>query len=293
MAGTRSLGSLTLDLIARVGGFTSGLSQAEREAQRRVRGIQNTFRGLGRVIAGTFAAIGGAQLVSAIVRSTAEAEAAFANLRNAVEQNGGAVGRTTQQLADMAGELQKVSTFGDEAIMTAQGLLLRFQSIQGVNFDRAIQSTLDLATALGTDLPNAARLIGRALEAPQKGLTQLERAGVVLDKSQADLVKRLVETGRQAEAQQILLQALEDRFGGAARAARDTFGGALTAVQNAFGDLLEAKGGLGEATRALNDFADLLQDPRTVEGANTLAAAIVTAFATATKAITGAANSVR
>lgn len=293
MAGTRSLGALTLDLVARVGGFTSGLSQAEREAQRRVRGIQNTFRGLGRVISGAFAAIGGAALVRGIVRATSEAEAAFANLRNAVQQNGGAVGRTTEQLAGMAGELQKVSTFGDEAIMTAQGLLLRFQSIQGVNFDRALQSTLDLATALGTDLPNAAKLIGRALEDPRKGLTQLERAGVVLEKSQADLVKRLVETGRQTEAQQILLSELEQRYSGAAKAARDTFGGALTAVQNAFGDLLEAKGGVSDATRALNDFADLLQDPDTVAAANTLASAIVTAFSAATRAITGTVEVVR
>lgn len=293
MAGTRSLGSLTLDLIARVGGFTRGLDQAEREAQRRVRGIQNTFRGLSRVVSGALAAIGGAAVVRAIVRSTSEAEAAFANLRNAVEQNGGAVGRTTDQLATMASELQKVSTFGDETIMTAQGLLLRFQSIQGVNFDRAVQSTLDLASALGRDLTSSARLIGKALEIPRKGLTQLEEAGVVLDKSQADLVKRLVDTGRHAEAQQVLLDGLEKRFSGAARAARDTFGGALTAVQNAFGDLLEAKGGLNEATSALNEFADLLQDPDTVAAANTLASAIVTAFSKATEAITGTVNVVK
>lgn len=276
MAGTRSLGTLTLDLIARIGGFTQGLSQAEREAQRRARGIQNTFRGLGRVISGAFAAIGGAALVRGIVRATSEAEAAFANLRNAVQQNGGAVGRTTEQLAGMAGELQKVSTFGDEAIMTAQGLLLRFQSIQGVNFDRALQSTLDLATALGTDLPNAAKLIGRALEDPRKGLTQLERAGVVLEKSQADLVKRLVETGRQTEAQQILLSELEQRYSGAALAARNTFGGALTAVQNALGDLLEAQDGLPAVTKSLNELAEILQDPGVKAGADTLFSTLIT-----------------
>ena len=293
MAGTRSLGSLTLDLVARVGGFTRGLDQAERAANSRVRGIQNTFRGLGRVVSGALAAIGGATLVRSIVRATSEAEAAFANLRNAVEQNGGAVGRTTDQLATMASELQKVSTFGDETIMTAQGLLLRFQSIQGINFDRAVQSTLDLASAMGRDLPSSARLIGKALELPRKGLTQLEEAGVVLNKSQADLVKRLVDTGRTAEAQQVLLDGLEQRFSGAARAARDTFGGALAAVQNAFGDLLEAKGGVSDATEALNDFADLLQDPATIEAANTLAGAIVKAFTAATEAITNTVGAVR
>src|SRR5690606_22251468 len=75
--------------------------------------------------------------------------------------------------------------------------------------------------------------------------------------------------------------------------ARDTFGGALTAVQNAFGDLLESNGGLNEATGALNEFADLLQDPATVAAANSLASAIVTSFAAATKAITGTVEVVR
>src|SRR5690606_19981908 len=144
-------------------------------------------------------------------------------------QNGGAAGRTTQQLAGMATELQRVTTYGDEAIMGAEQLLLRFQSIQGTNFDRALESTLDLAAALGTDLSAAAKLVGKALEAPQKGMTQLERSGVVLDKSQQELIKRLVETGQQAQAQTALLDGLERRYGGAARAARDTFGGSLAA----------------------------------------------------------------
>src|SRR5690606_41366128 len=102
MAGTRSLGSLTLDLIARVGGFTSGLSQAERDTQRRVRGIQNTFRGLQRTIAGTFAALGGAALVRSIVRTTTETANALALLYDALLSTCGAAGYSIAPLVDMA-----------------------------------------------------------------------------------------------------------------------------------------------------------------------------------------------
>jgi len=282
---SRSLGTLTLDLVVKLGGLSSGMSQAERIAKDRTARLERTFRGLRNTIAGAFAAIGGTALIGSIIRNTAEAEKAFALLTNAVEQNGGAVGRTAQQLSDMAGELQKVTTFGDDAIMTAQQLLLRFQSIQGQNFDRALQSTLDLATALGTDLSSAAQLVGKALEAPEKGVTQLQRSGVVLEKSQQDLIKRLVETGRVADAQRVLLDGLEKRYDGAARAARDTFGGAIEGVKNAFGDLLEVKGGLPEAIDRLNDLADLFGDPEFIQNINTVTSGIVTGFTAAAKAI--------
>lgn len=260
---TRSLGRLTLDLVARIGGFTQGMSQAERVAQDRTRKIQRTFSTLQKSIGGVLAGLGATSLVRNIVSATAEAEHAIALLNNAVEQNGGAAGRTTQQLADMAGELQRVSTYSDDAVMGAQQLLLRFQSIQGLNFDRAVQSTLDLATALGTDLDAAAKLLGKALESPTKGMTQLERSGVVLEESQRDLIKQLMETGRQAEAQRVLLDELEKRYGGAAKAARDTLGGALQALKNASGELLEADGGLPGITREINRLTDVLEDERT------------------------------
>lgn len=275
MAGNRSLGRLTLDLVAKIGGFTQGLSQAERVAQDRARRIERTFRGLKTSVTGIFAAIGGAALVRSIIRNTNEAEEAFALLDNAVEQSGGAAGRTTQQLAGMASELQSVTKFGDEAIMGAEQLLLRFQSIQDINFDRALKSTLDLATALGTDLESAAKLVGKALESPVKGLTQLEKSGVVLDKSQRELVKRLVETGDQAQAQQTLLDGLEQRYKGAAEAARNTLGGALTGLSNAFGDLLEAKDGLPGAVDSINELADLMNSEEVKSGFGVLTSGVV------------------
>lgn len=291
MASARSLGTLTVDLIAKIGGFSSGMDKAEREAQKRAKAIKGAFAGIGRAIAAGIATIGAGVGFKAIIDATVQAEKAFALLDNAVKQSGGSAGRTTEQLADMASELQRLSTFDDEAIQGAEQLLLRFRSIHGLNFDRALQSTLDLATALGTDLESAAKLVGKALEDPQKGMTQLARSGVILSDEQQKLVKRFVEVGDKAGAQRVILDQLQRAYGGAAEAARNTLGGAITGLKNAFGDLLEGKGGsVTAATQAINDLADLLNSQQVKDGFAVIVGGIVSVAGAAAKAIPALAN---
>lgn len=280
---SRSLGQLTIDLVANVGGFVAGMGQAEREAQRRARNIQRSMNGVRNAVTSAFAFVGGAVLIRKVVAATEEAEKSFALLTNAIEATGGSAGRTADQLTGMADDLQAVTTYSDDAIVGAEQLLLRFQSIQGLNFDRALTSTLDLATALGKDLNSAALLVGKALENPVKGLTQLERSGVVLSDSQKELVKRLVETGQKAEAQGVLLEALEGKYRGAAIAARNTFGGALDGLKNAFENLLEGDKGLESATDAVNDLTATLNDPEVKAGFDTIVGGIFKVIEMATK----------
>lgn len=45
----RNLGTLTVDLVAKIGGFTEGLSKAEREAQRRSKSINDSLSTIGKV----------------------------------------------------------------------------------------------------------------------------------------------------------------------------------------------------------------------------------------------------
>lgn len=293
MAGTRSLGSLTLDLIARVGGFTSGLSQAEREAQRRVRGIQNTFRGLQRTIAGTFAALGGAALVRSIVRNTTETENALAQLNAALRSTGGAAGYSRDQLVDMAQQMSASTTHSINEITRGQTRLLSYTTLVGETYPRALQTAIDQSVRLGISIEQSAEIIGRALETPSRGVASLTKQGFQFTEAQKSALRALEQAGRMAEAQAIVLDVLEESYGGAARAARDTFGGALTAVKNAFGDLLSGQGGLSEATSSLNEFADLLRDPATVSAANTLTSAIISGFKGATEAVTGTVNAVK
>jgi hypothetical protein len=277
------LAKLVVVLEAQSAQYMAQFDKAEKrldsleKTQTRVLGkIDAGFRKFSGAIAGGLAAIGVGFSFSAIVKATEEAEEAMALLDNAVKATGGSAGYTTQQLADMAGQLQKVSKFDDEAIMGAQQLLLRFQSIQGLRFDRAQKAVLDVATALRMDLSSAAILVGKSLEDPVKGMNQLARSGIVLSDSQKAMIKTLVEAGDKAKAQEIILSALEQRYGGAALAARNTFGGALAGLKNAFNDLLEGKGGMQDATTAINQLTDVLNSEEVKRGFEI----IITGFAT-------------
>lgn len=271
----RQLGSLTLDLVLKLGGFQQGASKAKREVQGLANEINKSMAFASKALAGFGATLGLGLGLREVIQATAEAARSFAILENAVENNAGAAGKTAEELAGIATELQHVSTFSDEAIQDAQALLLTFQSIRGDNFDRATQSVLDLATRLGKDLPSAALLVGKALEDPIKGMNQLARAGVVLSPTQKALIKDLIDVGKAAEAQGIILGALEAKFQGAALAARDNFAGALTGLKNDFENLLELKGGLPEATAQINELSDLLADPRTKNSVDALSSSFL------------------
>lgn len=203
----------------------------------------------------------GIRSFGAIIRATVEQEQAVKQLNATLESTGGAVGRSSQELQDLASSLQRVTTFGDETIISAQSMLATFKEIRGVNFDRTLESVLDLSTKMDQDLKTSVVQLGKALNDPVKGLSALSRVGVSFTKEQTELIKSLSETGRVAEAQVIILQELESEFGGSARAAREGLGGALKSLKNAFGDLLESEDGAEDLARSANELSDIFTDP--------------------------------
>ncbi len=155
-----------------------------------------------------------------------------------LESTGRAAEFTAQELGDMASELQALSNFGDEDILQGVTLqLLRFDAIGRDIFPRAQQLVIDLAESMG-GVENAARTLGISLADPALGLTRLRRIGVAFNSTQEAQIKNFVETGKVAEAQAVLMSALEERFGGLALASVS----ATTQMKNAWGDYLEVVG---------------------------------------------------
>jgi len=153
-----------------------------------------------------------------------------------------AIGLTKEELLKMAKGFQDVTTYGDEAVLSAQNILLTFTKIGKDVFPGATEIVLDMSQALGQDLKSSAIQVGKALQDPILGVTALRRVGVNFSESQQEVIKNLVETGHEAEAQAMILQELQTEFGGSASAARDTFGGALKSLKNTLGDLQEVFG---------------------------------------------------
>jgi hypothetical protein len=195
------------------------------------------------------------------IKNTIEAQNAMAQLEAAVTSTGGAAGRTVAQLDALSMQLQKQTTYSDEAVKGAEAMLLTFDKIRGTEFDRATKAVTDLAARMGGDLQAAAVQVGKALQDPATGLTALRRSGVSFGAAQIEVIKQLYETGRAAEGQRVILAELEHQFGGSAAAARDTLGGAITGLKNSFGDLFEVtKGGSQGTVDAINAITKSLEN---------------------------------
>ena len=234
-------GSIVVDLLMRTGSFETDSKRAEK----RVREMDKAFQATGKAIGTAIAAGAGvaATGLALVIKSTIEAEKAQAQLDAVLKSTKGAAGLAADEILALSSELQKMSTFGDESITSAQSLLLTFTQIGRDVFPAATQSVLDMATALDKDLNSAAQMVGKALNDPVKGVAALAEAGVQFSKDQRQMIETLSETGRVADAQRIILKELETQFGGSAKAARDTLGGAFEALKNAAGDLLEGEAG--------------------------------------------------
>ena len=266
MAG--SLGTLTLDLIAKIGGFTGPMDQAGRMAKNASKEMTDAAKqaasawsALGPIAAGAVAAFSVSSIFGRFITETRAAEQEQAQLGAVLRSTGQSAGFNRDQLNAMADAMQRATTFSGGDINQAQTTLLAFTGVVGNQFNRALQSAADMATRTGSTVKAAAETIGRALDIPSQGLTSLSKQGFRFTDEQKKLALALESTGDVAGAQQIILKALEESYGGAAASARDTFGGSLDALQNTISGLLTGEGSLGGATDAINALNGALSSP--------------------------------
>ena len=182
----------------------------------------------------------------------------------------------------MAAAMEKATTFSGGDINQAQTTLLAFTGIFDNQFNRALQSAADMAARTGVTVKAAAETIGRALDVPSKGLTALSKQGFRFTEEQKKMALAMESAGNIAGAQGIILQALEESYGGAASAARETFGGAMDALQHTISALLTGEGSLEGARLAIESLNEVLSSPvakAAVESLGTAAALLATVLA--------------
>lgn len=277
-----SLGTLTLDLIARIGGFTGPLDKAEVAARKTGKGIADSanlaalaWSALGEVVAGAVAGFSVGAVLTSFITETRDAEKEQAQLAAVLKSTGESAGFSRDQLNEMADAMEKASTFSGGDINQAQTALLAFTGVVGTQFTRALQAASDMAARTGTTVQQAAETIGRALDVPTEGLSSLSKQGFRFTEDQKKLAESLESVGDVAGAQGIILNALEESYSGAAAAARGTFGGSLDALRNTVAGLLTGEGSLDGARAAVEAFNSALGSPaaRTALGLTAQAAA--------------------
>lgn len=262
-----------------------GLEQQSRLSEAAAKSMRLAFLGVVAALALAGAA------TYAFFKASAEAEKVQAQLNAALISTNSVSGQTIQSLNEHAAALQRLTTYDDEAIGSAQSLLLTFTKIGGETFPQATSAVLDLATRMGGDLQGAALQLGKALNMPVQGISALSRAGIQFSETQKENIKHFVETNRLAEAQAIILKEVELQFGGSAVAARETLGGALKGLQNAFGDLFEMS---SEGTKGLRDsiegLTNLISSPQVKNAIQTFGGWFLTGLSLIIEAFAGVIN---
>jgi hypothetical protein len=170
--------------------------------------------GLGKSMLRGFIAIGAAvkiaQFFGDSLAEAREANAIAALTANVIKTTGGAAKVSAAQVDRLSAALSKKTGIDDEAIATSENLLLTFKNIQregeGLEniFNRATRASVDLSASGFGAMDSTAKMLGKALNDPVKGLTALGRAGVTFTQQQQDQIKALVQVRRRPAVRQQL-----------------------------------------------------------------------------------------
>lgn len=278
-------GSVVWDLDVEDKKLKAGLASARKEVSDAGKDIDKTFSGVGKSIAdslekakgasiafaASLAAAGAAAVTFGVssVKAFQESQDTIAQLEAVLKSTKGASGLLKEDILDQASALQRLTKFGDEAIVSSANLLLTFTEIKGPVMQQAIQTTLDMSQALGQDLKGSAIQLGKALNDPIQGVTALRRVGVSFNDQQLEQIKTLQESGKIMDAQKLILAELNKEFGGSAVAAGKTFSGQMEIAKNIFNDFQELIGKaitdrLAPLVQAFNEWVDAMGGPEAI-----------------------------
>lgn len=278
------------ELIVRISADIKQLEKGYEQAAKQTEALQGRLEKIGKASGLAFAA--GATAIGLAINAYQKAAIEDNKLRATLEATGGAAGLTFEQIKKMGDQLSILTGIEDETINASQSLLLSFNKIGKEAFPEALKSAADLSVLMGTDLKSATLQVGKALQDPVEGLSSLGRVGVKFSEDQKAVIQSLVESGRQAEAQAIILETLAGRVGGLAEGAAKGKEG-INLLTKTFGDFSEEIGSkfapiLNSAALILGNFFKTLADNKTlvttiavVLGVGTALAGLVTAAAAA------------
>lgn len=285
----------TIQITAQTAQFVAEVARAAQATQANADKIKTSLssletkfvsfgRGLATAVGVPLGVAGIISALDSIKDKTLESARALQQFDAVLKSTGQSAGLTRGNLEDISKGLQAKTIFSEDDIRKAETTLLQFRGVQKDVFSEALGLTTDLATRLGLDLPQAATILGKALEHPETQLKALKAAGLDLSQQNIDLAARFLEAGDKASAQRITLDALAQSIGGSAAASNTGLVGSAGRLSRAWDDLQKTFGKklfadttqVDKITSALDGLTDRLKTTKL--GFLDLAATIVSAF---------------
>lgn len=244
-----------------------GLVDLQKEAKK----LPNIFRGAFSVFTGNVLTQGFNALTSAArstfnfivtegVAAASRQEDAINKLNIALKSSGQFSEEASKGFQEFASALQATTTVGDETILEIGALIQSLGQLDQKGLQQATTAALDLSAALGIDLNAAALLVGKAAAGE---VSTFSRYGLIIRKG-ADSAQTFANA----------LEAINQKFGGAAAQQVNTFSGAFEQLTNIIGDLQEQFGFaitgnsviiavIKELSQVFNEFGAAVGDSRT------------------------------
>lgn len=218
-----------------------GRAVASAVGAGRFAGLAAPFGGWGP-LAAVGVGFGAIQQFSAGVSNLGLNQQLHAQTLAGIKSTGSAAHVTAAHIEELANRYVKLYGVQNETTQSAENILLTFPSISNEAgksnkvFDQTSLAVANVAARMGTDAPQAALQLGKALNDPVRGMGALRRIGVQFTTAQENQIKVLIASGNRLGAQKIILQELNKEFGGSAKAAGTTFPAAMVKLQESWED---------------------------------------------------------
>ena len=223
------------------------LSLAAKGTTASMAGASTAAKGMG---ASMMAAMGPFIAISAVVTTLGKGLAVFSQRESDVAAlskgltrlNGGT--RALERLNKAADRLGNQTLFSEDDFRQGFVLLTSFKKIGVDAYDRVAKSAADIAQANKVDVKTSFMQLAKALQDPERNLAALNRSGIAFTKTETELIKTLMKSGRTAEAHAEILRIVEDSYKDLATAAGAGFKGKVDQLGESWNDFAQV---LGEA----------------------------------------------
>lgn len=164
---SRSLGTLTLDLIARIGGFQQGMDQAARSAQRSMSQVERQAQQTSHSVMSAFKGIAGAAAAYLSAQQVVEYSQTWIGVQNRIKQ----VSETYDQFAKQSQAVFQIAQNSQSGLDATAELYQRIAASSG-----QLGTTQEKVAQVTQNISKAMSASGVSAEAAQGALVQLGQA---------------------------------------------------------------------------------------------------------------------
>ena len=224
---------------------TKKLSQSANGATASLTAASTAAKGLGASLAaslGPLLSIGAAfATVSSAIGTFTARERDIAILAQGL-QNLDAGTAQLNELQKAADRLGNQTLFNQEEFTRGFNLLTSFRNIGVDSYERVAQAAADIAQVNQVDVSTSFMQLAKALQDPERNLSNLNRSGIAFTKQQTEVIKELMKTNKTAEAHAMILGIVEESYNKLAQAAAEGFAGNVDSLGESFRDFSETLG---------------------------------------------------